>query len=90
MAPGDEAVDDVETVEDEGGPAAEEPLLDEVLLGGNADRDSLSGRARLAEEGHLGWPEVVPEDEEGFPALPLGRVEPRPDGLEVFVRLLDK
>ena len=74
MAPGDEAVDDVEAVQDDGGLAAKDLLLDEVLLGGDADRDSLSGHARLAEDGHLGRPLIVPEDEKGTPALALSCV----------------
>ena len=74
MAPGDEAIDDVEAVQDGGGLAAKDLLLDEVLFGRNADRDSLSGHARLAEDGHLGGPLIVPEDKEGTPALTLSYV----------------
>ena len=74
MAPGDEAVDDVEAVEDDGGLAAKDLLLDEILLSGDADRHSLFGNARLAEDGHLGGPLIVPEDEKGTPALALSCV----------------
>ena len=83
VAPGDEAVDHVEAVEDHAGPAAQQPLLDVLLLGGDADGDALSGGARLAEERHPGRPLVVPEDKEGAPALPLGQVKPPADGFEV-------
>ena len=83
VAPGDEAVDHVEAVEDDAGPAAQQPLLDVLLLGGDADGDALPRRARLAEERHPRRPLVVPEDEEGAPPLTLGQVEPPPDGFEV-------
>ena len=39
MAPSDEAVDDVEAVQDDGGPAAKDLLLDKVL-----GRDSINSR----------------------------------------------